>query len=69
MVSIKAFSQDLHDVEWPTGFKPNHIQTYDGKTNSESWLEAYGIAVTTAGGDEYVMANYLPVIPNDNIRA
>ncbi|GJN13386.1 hypothetical protein PR202_gb00080 [Eleusine coracana subsp. coracana] len=42
-------------------FKPVPIQKYDGQTNPQEWLELYSTAIRSAGGDSYVMANYLPV--------
>jgi hypothetical protein len=34
---------------------------YDGSTNPSEWLEVYQLAIEAAGGDSYVMMNYLPV--------
>lgn len=51
------------------GFKPNHIQPYDGKSNPERWLKAYDIIVITASGNDVVMENYLLVHLNDIFKA
>jgi hypothetical protein len=40
------------------------LDTYDGKANPEQWVPLYEIAVRVVGGDEDVMANYLPVVIN-----
>ncbi|GJN40207.1 hypothetical protein PR202_gb29388 [Eleusine coracana subsp. coracana] len=46
---------------WPKGFKPVPIKKYDGQTNPQEWLQLYSTTIRSAGGDSYVMANYLPV--------
>lgn len=47
---------------WPRGFKLGDLKKYDGKANPELWIMLYETAVRAANGDEYVMANYLPVV-------
>ncbi|GJN32555.1 hypothetical protein PR202_gb21069 [Eleusine coracana subsp. coracana] len=42
-------------------FKPVPIKKYDGQTNPREWLQLYSTAIRSAGGDSYVMANYLLV--------
>ncbi|GJN36582.1 hypothetical protein PR202_gb25458 [Eleusine coracana subsp. coracana] len=44
---------------WPKGFKSVPIEKYDGQTNPREWLQLYSTAIWSAGGDSYVMANYL----------
>jgi hypothetical protein len=34
---------------------------YDGSTNLAEWLEVYQLTIEAAGGDSYVLANYLLV--------
>jgi hypothetical protein len=68
-VTIKAFARDLQDVDWPQGFKPAPIAPYDGMSNPASWIDKYAIAINAAGDDDAVMANYLPVVLDDNVRA
>jgi hypothetical protein len=41
--------------------KPSGIEKYDGSTNPAEWLEVYQLAMEAAGGDLYIMVNYLPV--------
>ena len=48
------------------GFKVIAVNTYDGKANPAQWLTLYEIAVRATGGDEDVMANYLPVMLNQS---
>ena len=47
-------------------FKVIGVNTYDGKANPAQWLTLYEIAVKAVGGDEDVMANYLPVMLNQS---
>lgn len=54
-------------MNWPSGFKPTGIEKYDGKTDPESWLTVYTLAIR-AGGDSKAMANYLPVASTYSIR-
>jgi hypothetical protein len=58
---VKAFSPNLKRVNWPVNFKPSGIGKYDGSTNLAEWLEVYQLVIEAAGGDSYVMVNYLPV--------
>ncbi|GJN40045.1 hypothetical protein PR202_gb29210 [Eleusine coracana subsp. coracana] len=41
---------------------------YDGQTNPREWLQLYNTAIRSAGGDSYVMANYLPVCLDPVVR-
>jgi hypothetical protein len=56
---VKTFSHDLKRVRWLLNFKPSGIEKYDGSTNLAEWLEVYQLTIEAAGGDSYVMANYL----------
>ncbi|GJN28159.1 hypothetical protein PR202_gb16249 [Eleusine coracana subsp. coracana] len=49
-------------------FKPVPIEKYDGQTNPREWLQLYSTAIQSAGGDSYVMANYLPVCLDPAVR-
>nr|CAD40563.2 OSJNBa0069D17.16 [Oryza sativa Japonica Group]CAE04584.2 OSJNBb0006N15.1 [Oryza sativa Japonica Group] len=42
---VTAFTRDLRRVNWPASFKPTGIEKYDGKTNPESWLIVYTLAI------------------------
>nr|AAV43881.1 putative polyprotein [Oryza sativa Japonica Group] len=66
---VAAFTSDLRRVDWPAGFKPTGIEKYEGTTNPESWLTAYGLAIRAAGGDSKAMANYLPVALADSAQS
>ena len=57
---MRAYSRDLRSFNYPTNFKPQAIDKYDGKTNPEEWMRLYSTAIRAAGEDSFVMANYLP---------
>jgi hypothetical protein len=65
---VKAYSLDLKQVRWPVNFKPSGIEKYDGSTNPTEWLKVYQLAIEAAGGDSYVMANYLSVCLSSSVR-
>nr|CBG76437.1 OO_Ba0013J05-OO_Ba0033A15.24 [Oryza officinalis] len=65
---VTVFTRDLRQVDWPSGFKPTGIDKYDGKTDPESWLTVYTLAIHAAGGDSKAMANYLPIALADSAR-
>ena len=60
--SLRPFTEHLRTVSWPASFKLTNVENYMGDTNPESWLQQYETAVRAAGGNEAVMANYLPVV-------
>src|SRR5438128_1102833 len=47
---IWAFRRQLRQAEWPTGFSPKGIKTYD--RNPEAWLWIYTTAIKAAGGNQ-----------------
>jgi hypothetical protein len=55
-------------VCWPLNFKLSGIEKYDWSTNPTEWLDVYQLAIKTAGGDSYIMANYLPVCLSSSTR-
>nr|AAT47025.1 hypothetical protein [Oryza sativa Japonica Group] len=66
---IATFTRDLRRVDWPADFNPAGIEKYGGKTDPESWLTIYTLAIRAAGGDSKAMANYLPVALTDSTRS
>lgn len=54
---VLAFTRDLRRANWPSGFKPTGIEKYNGKTDPESWLTVYTLAIRAAGGDSKAMAS------------
>ncbi|GJN40332.1 hypothetical protein PR202_gb29537 [Eleusine coracana subsp. coracana] len=65
---IKAYIPRLRIARWPKGFKPVPIKKYNGQTNPREWLQLYSTTIRSAGGDSYVMANYLPVCLDPAVR-
>ena len=51
----------LGQVQWPPKFKPEMPPRYDGAVDPSAFLLAYEGAVMKAGGDDKVMANWLPM--------
>ena len=51
----------LRQVQWPHKFKPEMPPCYDGAADPLVFLLAYEEAVLKAGGDDKVMANWLPM--------
>ena len=51
----------LRQVQWPNKFKPEMPPRYDGAVNPVVFLLAYEEAIFKAGGDDKVMANWLPM--------
>jgi len=44
------------------------IENYDGSTNPVEFLHIYTTVIEVAGGDEKVMANYLPTVLKGSVR-
>ncbi|GJN34732.1 hypothetical protein PR202_gb23423 [Eleusine coracana subsp. coracana] len=65
---IKAYIPRLRIARWPKRFKSVPIEKYDGQTNPREWLQLYSTAIRSAGGDSYVMVNYLPVCLDPAVR-
>jgi hypothetical protein len=55
-------------VRWPLNFKPSGINNYDGSTNLVEWLKVYQLTIEAAGGDSYIMENYLPICLSSSAR-
>ena len=51
----------LRAVAWPSKFHPHLPEKYDGTTNPSEFLQVYVTAITTAGGNDTVMASYFHV--------
>jgi hypothetical protein len=49
-------------------FKLSGIEKYDGSTNPAEWLKVCQLIIEAAGGDSYVMENYLPVYLSASAR-
>ena len=57
----RALAPALRRVRWPTKFKPEMPPRYDGAADPSAFLLTYEEAVLKAGGDDKVMANWLPM--------
>ena len=57
----QAFTANLRRVNWPTKFRPNLPEKYDGTINPEEFLQIYTTAIQAAGGGPQVMENYFHV--------
>ena len=57
----RALAPALRQVQWLNKFKPDMPPHYDGMADPLAFLLAYEEAVLKAGGDDRVMANWLPM--------
>ncbi|XP_040376377.1 uncharacterized protein LOC121053482 [Oryza brachyantha] len=64
---VPAFTKNLSQLTWPTGFKPTGIKKYDDSTNPKAWLTVYSMAIQAAGGDTKAMTNYVSVALDDSV--
>jgi hypothetical protein len=48
----------LRRVEWPTKFRPDIPEKYDGTINPKEFLQIYTTGIQATGGVPQVMANY-----------
>ena len=58
---LRALAPALRQVQWPPKFKSEMPPRYDGAADLTTFLLAYEEAVLEAGGDDKVMANWLPM--------
>ena len=65
---IRAFTPQLRQAEWPNGFSPKGIKTYDGDRNPEAWLRVYTTVIKAAGGNQNAIANYLLVVLSPTVQ-
>ena len=57
---LRALAPALQRVRWPDKFKPTTPPRYSSTTDPLAFLLAYEEAILKAGGDDRVMANWLP---------
>lgn len=60
-MGLRAFTPALRQVRWPHKFKPKMPPRYFGAADLATFLQAYEEAIREAGGDDQVMANWLPM--------
>jgi hypothetical protein len=56
-----AQADHLRAVAWPSKFRPQLPEKYDGTTNPSEFLQVYVTTVTTAGGNNSIMVSYFHV--------
>jgi hypothetical protein len=64
-----ALVSPLSHVVWSEKFKAEHIDKYDGSSNTEEFIQVYHIVIKAAGGDKQVKTNYLPTTLSDVARS
>jgi hypothetical protein len=60
-VGCAALADHLRAATWPSKFRPQLPEKYNGTSNPSEFLQVYVTAITTAGGDTAVMATYFHV--------
>lgn len=60
-MGVQDFTRTLRRVQWPPKFRPELPPRYDGAADPAGFLQAYEEAVWAVGGDDKVMANWLPM--------
>ncbi len=58
---LRALAPTLQRVRWLDEFKPTTLPRYSGPTDPLAFLLASEEALLEAGGDDRVMANWLPM--------
>jgi hypothetical protein len=59
----------LWRVNWPTKFRPDLLEKYDGTIDPEEFLQIYTTAIQATGGGPQVMANYFHVTLQGTTRS
>jgi hypothetical protein len=63
-----ALSGPLHRAVWPPRFRPDTSARFNGSSDPIEFLQQYDIVIRAAGGNERVMANWLPMATKDEPR-
>ena len=56
-----CFTDEVMEHEFPEGFKPVNIESYDGTTDPVVWIEDFLLHIHMAGGDDLHAIKYLPL--------
>src|SRR4051812_10481280 len=56
-----CFTYEVMDHQIPEGFKPVNIESYDGTTDPDVWIEDYLLHIHMARGDDLHAIKYLPL--------
>jgi hypothetical protein len=65
----RAFTVDLWQVDWPTKFRPDITEKYDGTIDPEEFLQIYTTTIQAVGRGPQVMANNFYVALRDTVRS
>ena len=60
-----CFTDEVMDHEFPEGFKPVNIETYDGTTDPAVWIEAFLLHIHMARGDDLHASSISPLSSKD----
>ena len=56
-----CFTNEVMDHEFPKGFKPVNIESYDGTVDPTVWIEDFLLHIHMARGDDLHAIKYLPL--------
>ena len=56
-----CFTDEVMEHEFPDGFKPINIESYDGTIDPAVWIEDYLLHIHMARGDDLHAIKYLPL--------
>ena len=56
-----CFTDEVMEHEFPDGFKPINIASYDGTTDPTVWIDDYLLHIHLARGDDLHAIKYLPL--------
>ena len=56
-----CFTDEVMQHQFPEGFKPVNIESYDGITNPAVWIEDFLLHIHMARGDDLHAIKYLPL--------
>ena len=58
---LLCFTDEVMDQEFPEGFKPVNIESYDGTTDPAVWIEDFLLHIHMAHSDDLHAIKYLPL--------
>ena len=56
-----CFTDEVLDHEFPEGFKPVNMESYDGTTDPAEWIKYFILHIHMARGDDLHPIKYLPL--------
>ena len=54
-----CFANEVMEHEFPDGFKPINVESYDGTTDPAVWIEDYLLHINLAHGEDLHAIKYL----------